>query len=121
MTTPLGRFAGVARRGTGVRRCTRVGGWARRQRSLQELDLSDEVWSQFAAADAGDAWIEAIRACVERLNGRGREAIELHYRQEQSREQIARRLEMTPDGVKTLLRRTREVLRQCVERKVKEE
>jgi RNA polymerase sigma-70 factor (ECF subfamily) len=93
----------------------------RREPALKELDLADEVWRQFAADDAGDAWIEALRACVERLSGRGREAIELQYHQEQSREQIARRLEMTPDGVKTLLRRTREVLRQCVERKVKEE
>src|SRR5947207_13462566 len=68
--------------------------WVRRSRReppLEELDLVDEVWNQFAADDAGDAWIEAIQACVERLNGRGREAIELHYRQEQSREQIARR------------------------------
>ena len=98
--------------------------WVRRSRrepSLEELDLADEVWRQFAGNDDGDTWIESLRECVEGLNGRGRQAIDLHYREGHSREQIAQRLEMTPDGVKTLLRRTREVLRQCVERKVRAE
>jgi RNA polymerase sigma-70 factor (ECF subfamily) len=101
-------------------------GRSRRGPSLEELDdayfaQADEVWSQFAGDDGGDAWIASLRECVEKLGGRGREAIELQYRQELSREQIAGRLGMTPDGVKTLLRRTREVLRQCVERKVRAE
>ncbi len=99
---------------------------SRREPSLEKLDdaylaEADEVWSQFAGNDDGDTWIESLRECVEQLSGRGRQAIDLHYREELSREQIARRLEMTPDGIKTLLRRTREVLRQCVERKVRAE
>jgi RNA polymerase sigma-70 factor (ECF subfamily) len=94
--------------------------------SLEELSAAqvaeaEAVWSQFAGDDGGDAWIAALRECVERLNGRGRQAIDLHYRDEFSRDEIARRLAMTPDGVKTLLRRTREALRGCVERKVREE
>jgi len=32
---------------------------------------------------------------------------------------IAEKLDMKPDGVKSLLRRTRELLRECVERKIK--
>jgi RNA polymerase sigma-70 factor (ECF subfamily) len=103
--------------------------WVRRSRrepSLEDLDdaylaEADEVWRQFAGDDGGDTWIESLRECVEGLSGRGRQAIDLHYREGHSREQIAQRLEMTADGVKTLLRRTREVLRQCVERKVRAE
>jgi len=88
---------------------------------VADLDLADEVWREFAGDDGGNARIEALRGCVEQLTGRAREAIDLHYREAASRLTIAERLEMTADGVKTLLRRTRDVLRQCVERKLKRE
>jgi RNA polymerase sigma-70 factor (ECF subfamily) len=95
--------------------------WARKHRRqpvTEDLELVESVWQEFARDDEGDTYIEALRGCVEELNGRARQAIELHYRDSASREQIAGQLEMTPDGVKTLLRRTRAVLRQCVERRV---
>ena len=56
-------------------------------------------------------------AC-EQLEGRARQAIDLHYRERAGRDAIADALDMQPDGVKTLLRRTRQVLRECVERKI---
>jgi RNA polymerase sigma-70 factor (ECF subfamily) len=90
----------------------------RRQGVIEDLDLVDSVWCEFARDDDGDAWVEALRACVDELAGRPRKAIDLHYQGGASREQIAEKLEMTPEGVKTLLRRTRAVLRQCVERRV---
>jgi DNA-directed RNA polymerase specialized sigma24 family protein len=55
---------------------------------------------------------------VAQLQGPPREAIDLHYRDGVGREAIAAKLEMKPDGVKSLLRRTRELLRECVQRKV---
>ena len=64
-------------------------------------------------------YLDALRDCLEQLEGRSRAAIDLQYREHASREAIATRLEMQPDGVKTLLRRTRHVLRECVERKLK--
>ena len=66
-------------------------------------------WSQYAAA---------LSECLQHINGRARESLNLFYRDQLSREQIAQRLEMQPDGVKTMLRRTREKLRDCVQRKV---
>ena len=95
-------------------------------RDLDPYAPQVELWLRGVSAgvkwnDDGDTWIESLRECVERLSGRGREAIDLNYREELSREEIAQRLAMTPDGVKTLLRRTRAVLRQCVERKVRAE
>jgi DNA-directed RNA polymerase specialized sigma24 family protein len=63
-------------------------------------------------------YLEALRDCVAQLQGRPREAIDLHYRDGVGREAIAAKLEMKPDGVKSLLRRTRELLRECVQRKV---
>jgi DNA-directed RNA polymerase specialized sigma24 family protein len=55
------------------------------------------------------------------VNGRARQAIDLFYRDNRSRTEIGQTLEMTEDGVKSLLRRTREILRKCVEEKVGDE
>ena len=85
--------------------------------SLDELDVADEVWDRLAG-DGGDAMLDALDECLKHVNGRARQAIDLQYRQELSREAIAKKLELKPDGVKTLLRRTRATLRECVERRI---
>jgi RNA polymerase sigma-70 factor (ECF subfamily) len=86
-----------------------------------ELEAADSVWAA-AAGPAGDLhdYLAALRECTEGLEGRARQAVDLHYREGASRDAIAVHLEMKPDGVKTLLRRTRQVLRECVERKLKQ-
>ena len=93
-----------------------------REISTVELEAADSVWDA-AAGPAGDVtgYLDALRECVEQLDGRCRQAIDLHYRDGLGREAIADRLEMKPDGVKTLLRRTRQSLRECVERKLNRE
>ena len=90
-----------------------------REISTVELEAADSVWAAAAGPDGSlDGYLDALRDCVEQLEGRPREAIDLHYRDGASREAIADKLDMKPDGVKTLLRRTRELLRECVERKI---
>jgi RNA polymerase sigma-70 factor (ECF subfamily) len=92
----------------------------RREISTVELEVADTVWAAAAKQDSNlTAYLDALRECVGQLEGRTREAIDLHYREGDSREAIAARLEMTPEGIKTLLRRTRALLRECVERKIK--
>ena len=93
-----------------------------REISTVELEAADSVWAA-AAGRSGDltGYLDALRECVEQLDGRCRQAIDLHYRDGLGREAIAERLEMKPDGVKTLLRRTRQLLRECVERKLNRE
>ena len=91
---------------------------ARRQAIVENIELIEEVWQRFAADDEGETYRDAMRDCVETLEGRARQAIDLFYRDQRSRSEIARELEMTEDGVKSLLRRTREILRKCVEKKV---
>ena len=54
--------------------------------------------------------------CLEKLAGRAKQSIELQYQQGLGREEVADTLGMSPDGVKTLLRRTRQKLRECIER-----
>ena len=91
-----------------------------REISTVELEAADTVWAAAAGPDGSlNGYLDALRECVDCLEGRARTAIDLHYRDDAGREAIAARLEMQPDGVKTLLRRTRQLLRECVERKLK--
>jgi RNA polymerase sigma-70 factor (ECF subfamily) len=93
-----------------------------REVSTVELEAADSVWAAAAGADGSLVnYLDALRDCLEQIEGRAREAVDLHYRDRAGREAIATKLGMQADGVKTLLRRTRELLRECVERKIKTE
>ncbi|MEM1305771.1 MAG: sigma-70 family RNA polymerase sigma factor, partial [Planctomycetota bacterium] len=77
----------------------------RRRISTVSLDAAESVWAAAEENDGGfDAFVLALRDCVDGLDGRPREAIKLSYREELGRSGIAARLGMKPDGVKTLLR-----------------
>ena len=81
-----------------------------------QFEADETCWEQNSSGDLWDFQIDAIRDCVEQLEGRAKQAINLHYREKTSRQAIAELLGMKPDGVKTLLRRTRALLRECVQR-----
>jgi RNA polymerase sigma-70 factor (ECF subfamily) len=83
-----------------------------------DLDAAEQMWAETHPRDGGDERLSALDDCLAALDGRAKQAIDLAYRENQSRTAIAAKLEMTEDGIKSLLRRTRDVLRQCVERKV---
>jgi RNA polymerase sigma-70 factor (ECF subfamily) len=85
-----------------------------------DLDAAEQAWAATQTGESSDAWLEALGDCVEQLEGRAKRVVELTYQQNKSRADIAAKMDMTESGVKSLLRRTRDVLRQCVERKVKE-
>jgi RNA polymerase sigma-70 factor (ECF subfamily) len=91
-----------------------------REISTVKLEAADTVWAAAAGADGSLAgYLDALRDCIGKLEGRAQEVIELHYRDKAGREVIANQLGMQPEGVKTLLRRIRHVLRECIERKLK--
>ena len=87
--------------------------------ALGDFDVADEVWNRVANDDAWAERLNALDDCLEQLSTRAKYAISLRYRHNQSREAMAEALQITSHGVKTLLRRTRDALRQCVEKKVK--
>lgn len=84
--------------------------------AMTDLDLIEEVWLEHVQDDAGDGTLQRLRDCLDQLEGRARLAIDLHYEQRRSRRDIGIRLGIGEQGVKSLLRRSRDVLRQCVER-----
>lgn len=97
----------------------------RRRIKTVEFEAAETVWTEAlwddrASSDRFDDRVDAAKECVDQLEGRAGEAIDLAYRQRESREAIATKLGMKPDGVKTLMRRTRQVLRDCIEKRLSE-
>jgi RNA polymerase sigma-70 factor (ECF subfamily) len=90
-----------------------------REASTVELAAAEDVWAALTPEGDSSVQMDALAACYESLNGRARDAIDRFYRRGESREEIATALEVTIDGVKSLLRRTRASLKECVERRVK--
>jgi RNA polymerase sigma-70 factor (ECF subfamily) len=90
-----------------------------RQISTVELEGAENVWAELAGTSGNlDTYLDALDECLAQLNGKARRAVDLYYRIAASRAAIATELDLKPDGVKTLLRRTRDVLRQCIERRM---
>jgi len=83
------------------------------------LDDIDPHWAAFEAAAPFDKRVGLLRECVGELDDRLQKAVHLRYAAEVSREQMARELGMAEAGVKTLLERLRQKLKECVERKLR--
>ena len=87
-----------------------------RQISTVEIEAAEGVWAATTVDHGWDALLDSLAECLGQLEGRPRRAIDLQYRDDAGRAEIAQQLDMKPDGVKTLLRRTRQLLRECLER-----
>lgn len=77
--------------------------------------LALQLW-EHECPDDGDEVVAAARHCVRQLRGRAARAVELAYGSGVGRDAIARELGMLPNGVKTLLARTRAWLERCIRR-----
>jgi RNA polymerase sigma-70 factor (ECF subfamily) len=93
----------------------------RREPELVDLEESDADWQRFAREDDGECWITALRHCLLEATPRVRLAFDRFYADGCSREQLGKELGMSEEGTKTLLRRAREALRECIERRVEKE
>lgn len=89
--------------------------WLRARRRRPELrgwaDAVDHLW---AAAPAPDVRLDRLHGCLEELGPRARRSVALFYEQGMSRSGVAAQLELSVDGVKSLLRRTRRALAECI-------
>ena len=80
------------------------------------LDQYTQAWADVAPRISHE--MEALRRCVGELDGRPRTIIKLRYADGETSEMIADKLNITAENVRTILHRTRDVLRRCVERHV---
>jgi len=87
---------------------------SRRAPTIADLEMAERVWVEAHPRENGNEFLDALEECLKQLNGRSRTAIDRRYRDGFSRAQIAEEMDMTEDGVKTLLRRTRNSLRGCI-------
>ncbi|MCK5940494.1 MAG: sigma-70 family RNA polymerase sigma factor [Planctomycetes bacterium] len=94
-----------------------------RKRDPALADAVDELWDRDAEHDGGGELVDALQRCVEQLQGRPRLAVRRCYGLDGDppcdRDEVARSLELQPNGLKTLLQRTRAALRECIERTVR--
>jgi RNA polymerase sigma-70 factor, ECF subfamily len=91
---------------------------SRREVAGVELQEADARWLEFEGECDYEQRVQFLRDCMETLPGRSREAIKLRYELDLPREEMAARLGIAPAGVKTLLERIRQLLRECVQGKV---
>jgi RNA polymerase sigma-70 factor (ECF subfamily) len=82
-----------------------------------ELQEADTRWLEFDGQCDYEQRIQYLRDCMKSLPGRSREAVKLRYELDLPREEMAARLGIAPAGVKTLLERIRQSLRDCVQGK----
>jgi RNA polymerase sigma-70 factor (ECF subfamily) len=91
----------------------------RRQPPEVDLEAAEAVWARVAGEDGLGDYLAALSQCLEvAVEPRARRALELQYRDQASRAEIAAELDMAVEGVKTLLRRARSALRDCLERRL---
>ena len=90
----------------------------RRGAELAELAAAEEAWEEFDAGDGGQRYLGALRACMEGVQPRARQALDLYYRERLPREGVGERLGLSLSGVNSLLVRTRRALRECIERRL---
>jgi RNA polymerase sigma-70 factor (ECF subfamily) len=92
---------------------------ARRGPPEVDLEAAEAVWAQAGGDDGLSDYLVALADCLQKaVSPRVRRALELQYRDRASRAEIAAALDLAVEGVKTLLRRARSALRDCVERKL---
>jgi RNA polymerase sigma-70 factor (ECF subfamily) len=97
--------------------------WLRRQRwrrrEQERLAAATEaLWQLRAPRDDGSDWLDALAACLERLDGRAAAAVARVHGDGQDRAAVAAALGLRPNGLRTLLHRTRALLRACIERRL---
>jgi RNA polymerase sigma-70 factor (ECF subfamily) len=95
----------------------------RRERATDKHLFGDDIVEQIASryevlAENVDPMREALRHCLEKLEGRSKRVIELRYRRGLKSAAIADEMRLSSGAVRMLLCRVRETLRNCIERRV---
>jgi RNA polymerase sigma-70 factor (ECF subfamily) len=91
--------------------------WWSRRRERTLADFTEQLWVERERDEGtGEETVRALRRCLERLRGRAREALDLHYRDGLAWDDVARRIGLQPNGLKTLVQRARRLLKECLER-----
>ncbi|MFO0884738.1 MAG: hypothetical protein U0894_11225 [Pirellulales bacterium] len=59
---------------------------------MEDVEKLDQSWSNWAGNDGGDRALDALRDCLHGLGARARKALEMRFRKDCTREEIAQSL-----------------------------
>jgi RNA polymerase sigma-70 factor (ECF subfamily) len=88
------------------------------RRNALELDEAAAAWERWLGADDGEAFRAALRGCLGTLNERQGEAVRLRYGEGRAVAAIGAQLGIGVAGAESMLRRLRQLLRACIERRL---
>lgn len=90
----------------------------RRMKREVRLDMNalEQAWAEMTPEGRADERLDALRRCLDKLADRARQALELKYTHDQTEADVAAALETSLGAAKSLLKRARRQLRECVER-----
>lgn len=91
------------------------------EKEMAEWNAAEAAWLRWSGQDDGQARLAALRRCLQTLTARARQALELRFGQQASRNAIAAALGMSEDGAKNVLQRAKQHLRTCIEQEIAKE
>ncbi|HEX6812897.1 MAG TPA: sigma-70 family RNA polymerase sigma factor [Planctomycetota bacterium] len=103
-------------RGVARNQWLRTRRWWQKRREREVAAAVEELWSA-AEADDGEEMLGRLRACLQQLQQRARQALLLHYGDGLGWSAVAAQIGLKPNGTKTLVQRARQALRTCIERR----
>ena len=88
----------------------------RHVQSVEDLDLADKAWEEGQGdAESGEARLNALRQCLEGIQGKAKQALEMQFMQHRTGEDIAQALGMSHENVRVTLHRAKQALKKCIE------
>ena len=93
------------------------------RRELQNFTEHDieTCFVELSGSSGGDEYLSALDDCMASLGRREQELLRLRFSEEERRSAIATQLDMSEEATKTLLRRVKEQLRRCIQRRLNDE
>jgi RNA polymerase sigma-70 factor (ECF subfamily) len=88
-----------------------------RVRLIADPQVFEMVWLQWTGDDSGEELLAALKECFQKLTPRARLSLEMRFRENASREEIAAALGISEHGAKNLMQRSKAQLRTCIEQK----
>jgi RNA polymerase sigma-70 factor (ECF subfamily) len=96
----------------------------RRERATDRHLFDDEIVDRIAISyqrfvDDADPFREALERCLDQVDGRSKQALQLRYAQGLKSAAVAREMRLSSGAVRMLLCRVRQLLRACIESRVR--
>lgn len=83
-----------------------------------DVERLDREWTRWAGHDGGDDLLDALRDCLPGLTDRAQTALQMRFRDQASRDEIAQALSLSENGAKNLMQRAKAQLRDCIRGKL---